>query len=185
MANAGIKTNAAGTAGVLTFGTQDVVEFDGSGITAGAGRRLAQIVSFSTNAYASGTAVIPVDDTIPQITEGNQYMSLVITPTNALSTLEIAVEASFGSPSEVWISVALFKVGVSDALTSRPLYLTAAATMLQANILHSVAAGSVLPQTFTVRGGAHTTATVGINGTSTRLQGGAIISRITIKEYLP
>lgn len=182
---AGIKLDASETFGALQFNGVDVVKFDANGITEGAGRRLAQVVSYSTNAYASGSTVIPVDDTIPQITEGDQYLSLSITPTNAASTLEITVEATFGSPSSVWISSALFVVGTADAIRSRLGYLNSAATVLPLDMTHSVSAGSTTARTYTVRAGAHTAATVGINGSSSRIQGGALTSKITIKEYLP
>ena len=35
-----------------------------------------QTVSYQTGAVATGTTIIPIDDTIPQISEGNEYMTL-------------------------------------------------------------------------------------------------------------
>ena len=50
-----------------------------------------QIVNTPNGSVATGTTTIPFDDTIPQNTEGNEYMTCAITPTNASSTLEIDV----------------------------------------------------------------------------------------------
>ena len=46
---------------------------------------LLQTVSYQTGAVATGTTIIPFDDTIPQITEGNEFMTLAITPRSATS----------------------------------------------------------------------------------------------------
>jgi hypothetical protein len=51
--------------------------------------RIAQELVSETGAVATGTTQIPIDDTIPQNTEGDQYLSLAITPTNALSTFKV------------------------------------------------------------------------------------------------
>jgi hypothetical protein len=42
------------------------------------------------NAVATGTTVIPLDDTSPLVTEGDQYMSITYTPRNAANTLKIS-----------------------------------------------------------------------------------------------
>ena len=44
-----------------------------------------------TGAVATGTTQIPSDDTIPQNTEGDEYMTLAFTPNSATSTLIIQV----------------------------------------------------------------------------------------------
>ena len=48
-----------------------------------------QIQSTQTGAVATGTTVIPLDDSIPQNTEGDEYMSLSITPSDASNILII------------------------------------------------------------------------------------------------
>ena len=52
-------------------------------------RNVVQVVNVMDGALATGTTVMPTDDTIPQITEGDEYMSLAITPKNALNILVI------------------------------------------------------------------------------------------------
>ena len=51
--------------------------------------RIVQTVNVQTRAVATGTTVFPTDDTIPQKTDGNEYMTLAITPTNASNKLRI------------------------------------------------------------------------------------------------
>ncbi len=48
-----------------------------------------QVVYSNFSAVATGSTVFPQDDTIPQITEGNGFMSLDITPTSATNRLKI------------------------------------------------------------------------------------------------
>ena len=57
--------------------------------------RLVQVVNTQTGAVATGTTVMPIDDTIPQNTEGDQYMTLAITPTHASNKLLIEVSGHY------------------------------------------------------------------------------------------
>ncbi len=54
-----------------------------------------QVVVTQTGAVASGTTVIPYDDTIPQNTEGDEYITRSITPKSATSKLVIDVVFNF------------------------------------------------------------------------------------------
>ena len=58
-----------------------------------------QVVNFQTGEFSTFGNAIPLDDTIPQNTEGNEYMSLSITPTSASSKLLIEVSALLGANS--------------------------------------------------------------------------------------
>ena len=148
------------------------------------GRLMAQVQSFQTGAVANGTTIIPYDDTIPQITEGDQYMSLAITPINASSTLEVEVGFQFSHNSSSNNAVALFKVGTSDALAVGSV-VSIACGHYKAILKWSLAAGSTSTQTFTVRAGGDT-GTLNFNGTAgARQYGGTLNSYMNIKEYLP
>jgi hypothetical protein len=50
-----------------------------------------QVVNAVTGSVSTGTTIIPADDTIPQITEGNEYMTLAVTPLSATNKLRIDV----------------------------------------------------------------------------------------------
>ena len=97
-----LYTNTSGTTvGRLALGTAFQVPRVNTGATAveygevdqsvlpdGA---VVQIVNTQDGAVATGTTVMPQDDTTPQITEGDQYMSLAITPKATTNKLKIDV----------------------------------------------------------------------------------------------
>ena len=147
-----------------------------------------QRVNFQTGAVATGTTIIPNDDTIPQITEGTQFMSLAITPTSATSTLEIVVTL-FGVESDNSsdsFAVALFKDNAANAIACGSG--SNASTPAEPNCLvftHSQSAASTSTQTFSVRAGNDLAGTFVFNGgTGTgRKFGGVLASSIKITEY--
>jgi hypothetical protein len=77
-----------------------------------------QRVSTETGAVATGTTVIPVDDTIPQITEGNQFMTLAITPTSVTHSLVIEVNVTFAASAGGTGTVALFQDANANAIAA-------------------------------------------------------------------
>ncbi len=81
-----------------------------------------QVVSTITGAVATGATVLPVDDTIPQNNEGDQYMSLAITPKSATSTLviEVVCNGSSSAAGGNYISAALFQDSTANALAVCP-----------------------------------------------------------------
>ncbi len=68
--------------------------------------------------YTSTGVVIPYDDTIPQITEGLEIMTVTITPTNATNRLRLEFNGSFGISSAGSVSVALFQDATAGALAA-------------------------------------------------------------------
>ncbi|HXJ72736.1 MAG TPA: hypothetical protein VNM37_07775, partial [Candidatus Dormibacteraeota bacterium] len=79
-----------------------------------------QVVVTQTGAVATGTTLIPLDDTIPQKTEGDEYMTLAITPKSATSKLviEITLCASQNIAGSNNVIVALFQDAGNDALAA-------------------------------------------------------------------
>jgi len=194
MSQVAISGNAAGT-GVFTVaspnsnvdrvltlpdesGTVDTLQRSGNVI---------QVVNFQTGAMATGTTVIPKDDTIPQITEGTQFMSLAITPTNASNILIItsSVYAESSILSAGFVS-ALF-VGVTAGALASTIHTAFTAGSGTFNTFsHRMVAGVATELTFRVRSGTHNTGTLTFNGAAgARLLGGSLASSITITEYTP
>jgi hypothetical protein len=78
-----------------------------------------QTANSVTGAVATGTTVLPFDDTIPQNTEGDQYMSQAITPRAAANVLRTqSAIAACGHSVAVVKSMALFKDSVANALAA-------------------------------------------------------------------
>jgi hypothetical protein len=142
-----------------------------------------QVVNFQTGAVASGTTQIPNDDTPPQNTEGDQYMTLAITPTDASNTLFIdVVVVVSNSVIGTVVTVSLFQDSTANALA------TAQDTFAQdythtINFKHKMTAGTTSPTTFKVRIGGDQISTSTFNGkNAARKLGGTLASSITITE---
>lgn len=157
----------------------------GYGIT-DVGKRLYQIQVYTTGAVATGTTILPIDDTIPQKTEGDQFMSVSITPSNASSTLEIDVSCLLSSTvTNANLIVALFQDALPDALAVSDTLQPIATTMTTVPLKFYMTAGTTSPITFKVRAGM-ASGTITFNGGSgSRFFGGKIASFISVKEWLP
>jgi hypothetical protein len=149
----------------------------------GVGGKVVQVVNVQTGAAANGTTVLPDDDTIPQKTEGVEFMTLAITPTHASNKLLIQVILNVTSGVAVQtIGVALFQDTTAGALASQQIRTADALRGFQ-TFNHYMAAGTTSETTFKVRAGGSAAGTTYINGYSSgRVHGGTIASSITITE---
>lgn len=147
--------------------------------------RFLQMVSTQTGAVASGTTTIPFDDTIPQNTEGDQYMSLAITPQKSTSTLIINVTAVLANSVDNQITLALFQDSTANALAA-VIEGRAANFLTTVRLQHVMTSGTTSATTFKVRAGGASAGTTTFNGqTAARKLGGVIVSSIVIQEVLP
>ena len=159
---------------------------DGAGQLSWASESMVQIVSTQTGAVATGTTVIPQDDTIPQNTEGTEFLSLAITPTSASNKLLIIADVCGGSGMSSGNAAALFQDSTAGALavmahtrpdTSNPFSIT---------LMHTMTAGTTSSTTFKIRAGGNGAGTFTFNGkSSARQYGGVYASGIRIIEYTP
>jgi hypothetical protein len=181
-----LRATAANTIELLSYVSNGVIPQSKGGTGyAIATRQLAQVQTFQTGAVATGTTILPYDDTIPQNTEGDQYISLAITPTNTASTLEIIVELSLSSSASVGISTALFQDAAVGALSAIQ-HSSNTSQIYPVVLIHYMVAGTTSATTFKVRSGPDVGATITFNGISgARRMGSLMASRITVREYLP
>lgn len=144
-----------------------------------------QVVQTTSGAAATGTTVIPFDDTIPQITEGNEYMTQAITPKSATNILVIQVTALLAASGGAKMIIgALFQDSTANALATTAMYQAAINAPITLVITYAMTAGTTSPTTLRFRAGAETAGTTGFNGLTTgRLFGTAPKSSITIMEY--
>ena len=148
-------------------------------------KRIAQIQSTQTGAVNTGTTLIPNDDSIPQITEGDEYMTVAITPTSAGSTLEVEVSIMVTSSVLTWVTAALFRDSTANALAAAQVYGVTTTTGGFITFKHRVSASSTSATTFRVRAGGADAGTMTFNGSSTaRRLGGVMASSITVTEVL-
>lgn len=143
-----------------------------------------QVVNTQDGAVATGSTVIPWDDTIPQNTEGDQYMSLSITPTNASNKLKIEVVWNgTHSSATTRMIVALFQDTTANALAVSMQENSAATHLACVKFTHYMTAGTTSATTFKIRAGSSAAGTTTFNGSGgARLFGGVMSSSITITE---
>lgn len=142
-----------------------------------------QIVNYQTGALATGTTLIPFDNTIPQNTEGDQYMSLTITPKSATSKLLINVVFMGGhSVSSASIAVGLFQDSIANALAVGWNVISGIG-FTNINYSYYMTSGTTSSTTFKVRAGSNSAGTTSFNGYAGAAEyGGTLASSITITE---
>lgn len=141
-----------------------------------------------SNSVATGTTQIPHDNTIPQITEGDQYMSLAVTPSSAAHLLRVKAQlflANTGAALTV-MNCALFQDATANALK--------ACVQRQggANFFHAPAelshvqlAGLSASTTFRVRAGSNAAVTTSFNGEAgAGFYGGTLNSFLEVEEIV-
>lgn len=144
-----------------------------------------QIVGNETSAVSTGTTIIPYDDTIPQNTEGDQYLSQSITPRSATSKLLIEVSLMVSNSAANDVTIALFQDSNVNAIAAVGDRVSATGGGMQQVVLRKfMTSGTTSSTTFTVRAGA-TGGTLTVNGGGgTRRYGGVATSGITITEIV-
>lgn len=164
-------------AGVVDIGSSMA---DASGVLQG---RVVQVVNTQSGALSTGTTVLPSDDTIPQITEGDQYMTLAITPTNASNKLKIDVVVFGANSASARMIAALFQDATANALAVGDMVSAAAGNSSCIKFTHWMTASTTSATTFRVRAGSSSAGTTSFNGAGgARIYGGVYASSITITE---
>ena len=117
-----------------------------AGTIAGGNVLIQEVYAFD-NTEASTTTAIPRDDTIPQNTEGSEFMTLAITPTSATNILVIDVSCgqcsstSGGYP----FAGAIFQDSTANALAAANSTIATGASFF---IRHVMVAGTTSSTTF-------------------------------------
>jgi hypothetical protein len=142
-----------------------------------------QIVNSQTSAVATGTTILPNDNTIPQITEGTQFLSLAITPTSATSKLLIQYEINASTTTSAAIGSALFQDSTASAIAAGN-FTQATNWSVRYPLTYYMTSGTTSSTTFTVRAGLESAGTICLNGNGAgvRYFGGVNYSSITITE---
>jgi len=145
---------------------------------------ITQQVRVDDGEFNSGTAVIPLDDSIPLITEGKEYISITITPKYNTSKLKIRANL-FGAPaSAAYVQSALFQDTITNALKAIHTYNGASEGMI-ISLEHEMISGTTSPITFSVRVGDTVGGTFYYNSNvASRRFGGVANSFIEVTEIL-
>jgi hypothetical protein len=183
----------SGTAALATFTTAgralvDDADAAAQRVTLGFGATVIQEVISTSSLNVSTTVAIPADSTIPQITEGAEFMTVTITPKSASSTLMISFDCPLTDISAAGVcTYAMFVDSTANALNASGIYYIAATAYAAAKLTYSVASGSTSARTYRIRFGPYvgTTMTAYANvGSTVPVYGAAVQSTLTVKEIL-
>lgn len=145
------------------------------------GQVIQEVYSQSGSLVACNT-VIPLDDTIPQNTEGDQVLNVTITPSSATNILKVEVVVFIGANADISCCMALFKDADVNALMASAGYNVSSGEEVMTIVYHMVA-GGVAPIEFKVRAGSAGSGNLTFNGRAgSRKFGGVAGSSITVSE---
>lgn len=148
--------------------------------------QVVQVARNDTGAVATGTTIIPYDDTIPQKTEGDQYLSQAITPLSAANALEIEWLAVLtSSVSGNLMASALFQDTTANALAA----VANTPNAGQASAAHrgskKILAATTSSTTLKLRAGQDQAGTTTFNGLAgARKYGGILNSFLSVAEVM-
>lgn len=126
-----------------------------------------QSVGTGYPAVATGTTLLPYDDTIPQNNEGDQYMTQAITPKATTNVLTVSGVAYLShSAANAHFTVALFQDSVASALGAVSAYMLTAGGDVVVPFSFPVVGGTISATTFKIRIGSSTVGTTTFNGVS-------------------
>lgn len=149
---------------------------------------LAQSLMASTANYVGLSTQIPIDDTIPQNTEGAEILTQAITPINASSKIRVTARMHIASPvgSGGTFVAALFKDSAANALAAQSVYCAAGGITGHVIATYEESASSTSARTYKLRGGPGSAITMYYNGDAGgRRFGGVSLVSLTVEEILP
>ena len=137
------------------------------------------------SAVATGTTTIPPDDTIPQITEGTEFITVSITPKSSTNILLVeALVFASNSSGAVNTVAALFQDSTANALTVSHAFHATATAPVQFALSYAGVSGTTSSTTFRVRIGGSGASTVTVNGQAgTRQYGTSNKTWLKVTEY--
>lgn len=133
-----------------------------------------QMKSNFNNAYSSTTLQIPIDNTIPQISEGSTVTTISFTPTSSVNILQLECNGQFGTSSAgSTVTVALFRSDVTNALSAIGTWIVTASSFHAVMIKTLAIINTTATMTLSARYGPGTAISATMNGSASGLYGAA------------
>ena len=148
------------------------------------GGKILKVKSYTVRTVVTGSTDMPNDDTIPQITEGNEIITGAITPASSTNKLLFLVNLQASINAATWGVAGLFQDSTSNALASSYAYCPANGGGAHIAFTHYMDAGTTSSTTFKLRAGAQSgSKTITINGNAgNQTMGGVAHSGFQIWE---
>lgn len=144
--------------------------------------RIINMVSFNSVIASSGVTLLPYDNSKPQITEGDLYLTAKYAPENANNELIIQITINLDTSSTQNVPIALFQDAGPDALAAWMRYITSG-SIAPITVIHKMLAGTTATILFTVRAGVGSAGSVYCNLAAAGVKfDGIWCSNITITE---
>jgi hypothetical protein len=181
----GSSDAAAGTPSLRSLGTGATQACAGNDSRL-SGHVFVQKQRTDSGTSATGTTTVPFDNTIPQNTEGTQFMTVSITPNASSNLLHIRAQGFFSPSVAAWEIMALFQDSTANALAAVAQYTTTGTGGSPLMIDWWMTAGTTSSTTFKIRAGMNTAGTTTFNGNGgNQLFGGVMNSFIEVTEWTP
>ena len=150
------------------------------------------VSSINTTPFTAQGTAIPLDNTIPQITEGYQVLSATITPKFANSRIIIEATVNYDEPSNVWNggAIALFKDSGPDAIAvaGASVYWQEVSPRVATLRFVTTASSTTTTRTYTIRIGCNVANCIEVNREwylSWQAYGGTMASTLFLTEIAP
>lgn len=135
---------------------------------------------------ATGTTTIPADDTIPQNTEGDEYLTLSVAPVSPCNVVQIRCDTHVASSATGGMSLALFQDTTADAIRSRLITIGATGSIFDLHLdslpIKPLTGSST---TWKMRAGLNNAGTTTINGAGgARFHGSAMVTSLVYEEIM-
>lgn len=137
------------------------------------------------NSSAAHTAIIPLDNTKPQVTEGDQILSLSIVPKVSGSKIRLRFRGQLQAVASTWSVVAAFLNGGLDAIDTYAVYIASGESGTLTLESEFTPSGPTA-QSVTVRVGPGTATTLYMNSyNNAAVFGGTMKSTLILEEIAP
>lgn len=150
------------------------------------GQVIQSVGADGSSATTSGSTALPIDDTIPQISEGVEVITQAITPTSTANVLTMGIDLEVGMAVGGILGAALFQDSTAGALYAGGLFENANGTCTRFVGRYAMKAGIATSTTFRVRVGTAGGATVKLNSNdgTNRVFGGVALSYLVVTELM-
>lgn len=183
------KFTELAVATVPFVGTEDVALIQG-GVSSQANlkdvRGVGAVIHSTFGSYATSadlTTQIPLDDTIPQNTEGTEIISMSHTPKSTTNKLRITFQGAGACSGSAHFAAALFRDAIADAIAASFATTHAANVLETIGFQHEYTPGVLTAQTLAIRVGPMAAVTLRMNGISTgRRLGGVMACSLLVEE---